>query len=464
MKETSCKRKPCLPAIIAMFFAPMVFFGGEAAVREAARLNRISPTVVAVARTMPSVVNLSTEKVIDSYAHDWPLKQFESLFDFAPEQLFGGRQTGYSLGSGSIVDESGLVVTNAHIVRRAVKINVTLHDGSRHLAEVLAADDLNDIALLRILDLEAPVVPIKTAAPGDLLLGETVIIVGNPYGLGSSISQGVLSAIGRKVTHQGKVIFSDILQSSAPVFPGSSGGPLVNINGEIIGINTALMRDTHDIGFAIPFQRVENILARWLIPERLNDASLGIIPGVRRLPDGRLTYFIQETIPNSPADDAGITAETTITRINGSLIESLTDWSRMLWRLRPGDELALQTDTGKIFSLEVRQMLPEDAEKIVGLKLGIKVQPLTPEIAEAIDYPFHGGLIISGLPQSGISGVRRGDLLLRLGEVSVNNRQDLWRALARARAGDKIPAELVSVQRYLDRYYLVRKSALLTVR
>ncbi len=464
MPSKKIKSIQCFLTIAVALFVPGIFFADVPITHDVARRNRISPTVVAVAQTMPSVVNLSTEKVIDSYAHDWPLKKFENLFDFTPEQILGERQPGYSLGSGSIIDASGLVVTNAHIVRRAVKINATLHDGSQHLAEVLAADDLNDIALLRIIGLQKPVSPIKTAAPGDLLLGETVIVVGNPYGLGSSISQGVLSAIGRKITHKGEVIFSDILQSSAPVFPGSSGGPLININGEIIGINTALLRNTRDIGFAIPFQRVENILARWLIPERFNDATLGIIPGVKRLSNGRLVYFIREILPDSPAADAGIVAETQITHVNGEPVDSLIDWSRLLWRLMADDELELQTDTGKTYKLKVRKMLPEDVEKIVNLKLGIKVQPLTIKIADALNYPFHGGLIISGLPQAGVNGVRRGDLLLRLGDVSINSREDLWRALAHARAGEKIPAELVCVQRYLDRYYLVKKAATFSVR
>ena len=419
------------------------------------RQSRITPTVQAIAKVLPSVVNLSTEKIIDAVPQT--LENPGSIFNNAPEETLFDKQKGYSLGSGCIIDKSGLVVTNAHVVYRAIKINITLYDGKSYLAEVLAADDLNDIALLKINGVSGELKPIPLAAPGDLLLGETVIVVGNPFGLGSTISQGVLSAVGRKVTHNEQVVFSDLLQTDAAVYPGSSGGPLINITGSMIGINTAILREAQAIGFAIPLQRVENVLAAWLIPERFANVSLGIIPAVQRMKDGDLVIFLKEVIKDSPAWEAGLRTGDRITKIDDVELDDLMALSRRLWKMQAGEKIAVTTTDNKSFKLKVEKMLPADGGKLCEVKLGITVQPLTKDLSQALHYPFAGGLVVSGLPESGIKDVERGDVLLRLGDIAVNNTNDITRAIKDRHFGDTIPALLVSVHNEYGRYFLQRK-------
>jgi S1-C subfamily serine protease len=426
------------------------------------RQSRITPTVQAIAKVLPSVVNLSTEKIIDSTVPG--LENQNNPFNIAPEENLFDKQRGYSLGSGCIIDLAGLIVTNAHVVYRAIKINVTLHDGRSYLAEVLAADDLNDLALLKINGVNGDLKPIPLAAPGDLLLGETVIVLGNPFGLGSTISQGVLSAVGRKVTHNEQVIFSDLLQTDAAVYPGSSGGPLINITGSMIGINTAILKDAKSIGFAIPLQRVENVLAQWLIPERFANVSLGIIPAVQRMKDGDLVIFLKDVIKDSPAWNEGLRSGARIIKVDGVELTGLMTLSRKLWQMQAGDSIIITTGEDKEFKLKVEKMLPADGGKQAEIKLGITVQPLTKELAQALHYPFSGGMVISGLPESGIKGVERGDILLRLGDITVNSTDDITRAMQNRHFGDTVPALLVSVHNEYGRYFLQRKSISLQIK
>lgn len=442
-----------------IFFAGATYFpaSGYCATGDdsESRQSRITPTVQAIAKVLPSVVNLSTEKIIDTVPQD--LSNPGGILDTVPEETLFDKQKGYSLGSGCIIDQAGLVVTNAHVVHRAIKINITLNDGKRCLAEVLAADDLNDIALLRVNGVNGDLKPIPLADPGDLLLGETVIVVGNPFGLGSTISQGVLSAVGRKVTHNEQVVFSDLLQTDAAVYPGSSGGPLINITGSMIGINTAILRDAKGIGFAIPLQRVENVLAKWLIPERFANVSLGFIPAVQRMKDGDLIIFVKEVFKDSPAWEAGLRAGDRITGIDNTDLNDLMTLSRRLWKMQAGDKIIVTTADNKSFNLKVEKMMPADGGKLCEVKLGITVQPLTKELAQALHYPFAGGLVVSGLPESGIKDVERGDVLLRLGDIAVNNTNDITSAIKDRRFGETIPALLVSVHNEYGRYFLQRK-------
>jgi S1-C subfamily serine protease len=448
--------------IISLVLFAQVSF--SAPVDDTARLNRITPTVRAVAKVMPAVVNLSTEKIIESYPRKNLSRDYDDFFDFAPEKLFLGKKHGYSLGSGSIIDSSGLILTNAHVVQRAIRIRVTLNDGSNYWAKVIATDDLNDIALLKITGLKKELSCIKFAEPGDLILGETVIVVGNPFGLGSSISRGVLSAIGRKVTFQGQILFSDILQTDAAVFPGSSGGPLININGRMIGVNAAILREAQGIGFAIPLQRVENILARWLIPERFRDITLGLVPGVKRMKNGKLLFFLQDVIKDSPAWEAGLRPGSVITEFNDAPVKNLMDICLMLWKMKSGQEVSLKDHHSRNYTLTAERILPTNANRLAEIKLGIGVQPLTTELASALGYPFKGGLIISDLSNQDLKDIERGDMLIQLGDISIHNLNDLSRALRNTHFGQKIPAVLLSLHQYMGRFYLQKKLSTLTVR
>ncbi|MFZ2654251.1 MAG: trypsin-like peptidase domain-containing protein [Victivallales bacterium] len=425
---------------------------------------RTTPVVRAVSEVLPSVVNIGTERIVSRPYSRWGDNDpFEGMFrDFFAEQ---GAVNTTSLGSGSVIDQSGLIITNSHVVSRATKITVTLDDGSQYTAREIASDDFNDIALLMLENLPEgkKFKPLKFARPEDLLLGETVIAVGNPYGLGNSISQGVLSAKGRKATYEGKVIFSDIIQTDAAINPGNSGGPLINLDGELIGISTAIFKDAQGIGFALPVKRVEDVLARWLIPERFGDVSLGIVPGQRKNPSGAMDFFVAEIIPGSPAEKSGLKKDDRILEVNGVTPSRLPDISLVLWKIQSGGEIRIRISELKTITMKTEKIKYAGGLEMAKAKLGLGLQELTLKLAKALDYPFEGGLVVSDLPGDS-ENVSRGDILVKLGEVPVNNSSDIAKALLDKHYGDSVEAIFVSLIRKNGKYYVMKRASLLKVK
>jgi S1-C subfamily serine protease len=451
---------------VNLFYIMFLFISVNIYADKSDRVARVTPTVRAVAQVLPSVININTAKLAESFNGREQSRQ-DHLFGHNPEQLRNGTGKGYSLGSGTIVDPYGLAVTNAHVVSRAVQINVTLSNGLRCEAKVIAQDEINDLALLRITAIPANTVlkAVPMAEPGDLLLGETVIVVGNPFGLGSSISRGVLSAIGRKVSYKDRVVFADLLQSDAAIYPGNSGGPLINLNGRMIGITTAILKGTEDINFAIPLERVENTLARWLIPERFRPVSLGLIPGVKRLQDGRLFFFVREVVKDSPSWKAGIKPGAEIIRFNGMSVRSLIRVGRVLWRLQLGSEITLTLNDNKEYRVKIEDQRLASGRNLCEMKLGISVRPLTDTLARALNYPFRGGMLVSGVrPGIVLKGVNRGSLLLRVGDTLIHDEKNLAQVLWSLPPGRMIPAEFISVVKREGKYYFVRKKLNIKVR
>ena len=425
--------------------------------------NRLTPTVRAVAKVLPSVVNIGTERIVTAYDSPWGSHDpFESIFrDFYSRQV-NRKET--SLGSGSIINKEGLVVTNTHVVHKATKILITNSEGKQYLAQEIAADDLNDIALLKIIDYppESQIVPISFAQPNQLLLGETVIAVGNPFGLGSTVSKGIISAIGRKVTYRGKVIFNDILQTDAPINPGNSGGPLVNINGDMIGLNTAVYQQADGIGFAIPLKRIEQILAGWLIPERFAEVSLGIIP-TEKQENGNIVFYLKEVIPDSPAWQAGLRAGDEIHSFNGIKMNSLMDLSNTLWKLQGGSTLQLGIkDKGNV-TLTVKTLQSLDSKKLAEQKLGLGLQQLTVKLAKTMGYPFHGGVIIDEVSPTN-TNIRRGDIIVRIGDIPVYDYKDLRRALQGKLYGETINALVIFVVRKNGQMQIYKRNVILNIK
>jgi serine protease Do len=422
---------------------------------------RETPTVLAVRQVLPSVVNISTERIVSQAPSPWGVDPFEGMFqDFFREQR---ELKTTSLGSGVIITADGLIVTNAHVVDRATKVQVILADGTAYQAREVAGDRLNDLALLQVEDLPPgrKLQPAVLARPNDLLLGETVIAVGNPYGLGHSISQGVLSAVGRKVYYEGKTLFDDILQTDAPINPGNSGGPLINLHGEMIGINTAIHREGQGIGFSIPLLRVERLLASWLIPERFRDVRLGLIPGLLPRQDGSYAIAVESVMDDSPAAAAGLRPGDEIVAVDGRPTTTLFALSERLWRLAADEELALTLGDRRQVRLKAAPMVVQNGEDAARKRLGIVLQELTPPLAKALNYPFAGGLVVSDAPEG---GVVRGDVLLRLGEIPVHGFADIPRALQGKHFGDRVPAVFIRVLRRRGQTYLQKLGAELTVK
>lgn len=275
---------------------------------------RRDATVRAIEKAAPSVVNIAT-KTRGQIVHRRVLDFWRGVIEI-PQQL-PPRQ---AAGSGVIVDEEGYVLTNVHVVldgdKPADEIWVKLWDDSPAIrARALIGIPGTDVALLKLEGAPGQkFTPIRMAADDDLLLGETVLALGNPLGLGSSVSRGILSAKPRRSASEKDYLeIPDWLQIDASINPGNSGGPLINLDGQMIGLNVAISDQGQGIGFAIPVTQVSSALSEFFTPEAMNQLWLGL----RLRPDGEQTLSVSAVHPGSPAEMAGIRPGDTLRRING---------------------------------------------------------------------------------------------------------------------------------------------------
>jgi len=281
---------------------------------------RRDATVNAVERVMPSVVNVATSRLVeyrDPY-DDWMRDFFRQ-----PRRQSTPTEKLDSLGSGVIIDEDGYILTNWHVVSRGYRVQVKLSNGKVYDAAKLVASPRSDVALLKITN-AAPgekFEPIKLAKDDDLLLGETVVALGNPFGLSGSVSRGILSSKNRRDTPGGEQLSqADWLQTDAAINPGNSGGPLANMRGELIGINVAMERG-QGIGFAIPIREVAAALSEFFSPEIFTGVWFGA-----KLKAGLTPLTVAEVQTGSPAAKAGLKPGMQIAEVNGRAPHSLVSF------------------------------------------------------------------------------------------------------------------------------------------
>jgi len=420
--------------------------------------ERSTPLVRAVKRVMPAVVNIGTEQYVRV------ADPFESYFN----EFFGVRR--YSkkampLGSGVIVDATGLVLTNNHVVQRASNLRIRLWDGETCSAVPIATDPTNDLALLQLdtKALKGPLNAIGFATPDDLILGETVAAVGNPFGLEHSVSAGVLSARNRTL-QEGDAVFTDILQTDAAINPGNSGGPLVNLDGDLIGINIAIRQGAQGIGFAIPMHRIEDVLARWLVPGRFSLGCCGLVAGTK-VEDGQMHAVVAALDPGSPAAGSELKKGDRILRVQGTPVHRAIDVGRILWPLKAGDEVRIDCENGKTVTLTLCRLSPR---LLVRRRLGIQVQELTKPLRRALGLPDDlRGLTVSDVQKDselGTCGVRRGDIILRVGTTDTATLDDAFTALKDVRPGQILPVFLIAIEQNRGQLFGRRFAVNVTIR
>jgi serine protease Do len=322
------------------------------------------PAVLAVAKVLPAVVNINTERVVKRTVRD-PFDDFYAQFfgsnRFRPREV---RQTLQSLGSGFIIDPAGYIVTNQHVVERAadLKIHVTTNDGKTYRAHYIAGDDKTDLAFIKIdAQTDFPFINLDNISPN--LLGQTVMVVGNAVGYGSSISRGVLSALKRNITVD-ETDYKDLVQTDAAINPGNSGGPVIDLSGRLVGIASAKMAftpqgvPTQGLGFAIPADVVRDSVNRFkqvamkqgkvkgspaepggdrvekLFGIQLQDLSSELSDALGYL-RGR-GVLITAVEPDSPADDAGIKRGMVLYRVNKSTVSSMRQVDEVLQAAESG--------------------------------------------------------------------------------------------------------------------------------
>jgi serine protease Do len=379
---------------------------------------RRDATVIAVEATMPSVVNISAKTVVQrrGYFFDWWRDNWAPFYQELPPQL--------SAGSGVIIDEEGYVLTNVHVVEDANEITVKLSDERVLPAEVLAGTRRSDVALLKIQGKPGEKFrPIKLAADNDLLLGETVIALGNPFGLGGSVSKGILSSKTRRATPTADPMdMDDWLQTDAAINPGNSGGPLVNLRGELIGLNVAIYREGQGIGFAIPIKRVSEALGELFTPEALKSLWFGA-----RFVASTNLITVRAVEPGSPAEKAGFKKGDVVLRVDDKPAKSIMGVNRELISAGPRKEVAfvLQRD-GATQKTSVR-LIPETTffnSALVQKKIGCAVQDMTPEIATRLGRNSLEGVVItavdSGSPAD-VAGFKRGYILEAINNTALTD-------------------------------------------
>lgn len=278
--------------------------------------KRVTPTVLAIRKIEGSVVNIRTEKTIE--------RSVNTFFgDPFLDDLFGMRKKSYktqSLGSGVIILKDGTLVTNFHVVKDATTIFVITKNNNSYEAEFVGGDESTDIAVLKIKNAEREFPAATLGTSSDVFLGEPIIAMGNPYGLSSSVTTGVVSAAARMMNIGNS--FSVFIQTDALINPGNSGGPLVNINGDVIGINTAIHRQAQGIGFSIPVDTVKRVLPEIIKKGKLRRGDIGFTVKETTLNNDDIVIIVESIEKGSNAEKIGLKVGDTIIKIGGVPVNS----------------------------------------------------------------------------------------------------------------------------------------------
>lgn len=420
---------------------------GLSALPSPAVANRRTPVVEVVSEVLPSVVNIGTEKIIKVRYTDPSRRVRGDLFDQFFSEFFGPPpQEGYrksnSLGSGVIIDPRGYILTNYHVIERASVIRVTLSDESKYEAVFVAGDEISDLALIKI----DPLKPLKAVMFGeddDLMLGETVIVLGNPFGLAQTVTVGVLSAKNREARYEGEILYRDILQTDAAVNPGSSGGPLVNIDGEVIGISVAIYREAQNIGFAVPIKRVKDLLAHWMTPRIISKAWPGF---EAEDTNGILTVVSVDT----NAVGANVRTGDIIKTVGGKPVSDLYDLSRVLLDYNVGGAIPLGIErTGAATAVTaVMEALPKPSGETLARKM-LGLEFTSREETVSTRFGISKGLPIAAVVDGGgasKAGLRAGLLVTKINDYEVTSLDDVGLALNNVKSGETVTLGVLALE------------------
>lgn len=428
-----------LLAVLALALAPMQCSQAGLAPETFADISQ---------KASPAVVNIFTERVVKGRDR---LREFFGPMPFGPpggpqdqfrdffEKFFGDIPKDFrqrSLGSGFIIDPKGLMVTNNHVIEGAEKIKVRLAGGKEYEAEIKGRDPKTDLALLQI---KGPgPFPYLTLGDSDAIrVGDWVLAVGNPFGLGHTVTQGIISAKGRVI---GAGPYDNFLQTDAAINPGNSGGPLLNLKGEVVGVNTAIVATGQGIGFAIPSNLAKTIIPQLEEKGKVTRGMLGVqvqtvTPELAKsfgLPEPK-GALVAEVNPGTPAEKAGIKRGDIIIEFNGTPIHEMNELPRLVAATPPGTRVTvkvLRDGKEKTFTLTVtelkeeRQALREEGEEEEQMAVGLTLENLTPDLARRFGLKETQGVVVMRVAPGSTAaeaGLRPGDLIMELNSQPVRS-------------------------------------------
>jgi Do/DeqQ family serine protease len=412
---------------------------------------RRTATVEAVEKVGPSVVNVTTEQT----RRGGPFRSFgDPFFDRFFQDFFESRvpEKSQSLGSGVVIDGAGHVLTNEHVVSRADVIRVTLADGRELEANLIGAEPNFDLAVLELVDAKG--VPFTApGSSGDLLVGEPVIAIGNPFGLSNSVTTGVVSALNRSVRTEDRV-YHGFLQTDASINPGNSGGPLLNAAGSLIGINTAVYQGAQGIGFAIPIDVAKRVVDELLAKGEVSPVWIGVdvqdldsrIAELMELPRRLAGALVSRVREDGPAAGADVARGDVIVRVDGSPVRTAREFYEHLERATSGQRLALvlwRAGAERTVSITARAIPEPQIDELGEQLLGVRLAAPDPT----------GSLVESVRAGSGAAqiGLQAGDRILGINGRGLTS-PAVWRRIALELRGRS--HALVVVQRGRGRYHV----------
>jgi serine protease Do len=463
-------------AVANMSRSPVTAEGTSAAVMNAQETGKAFAEVTK--QVAPAVVFIQATKQPVALNGQ---QDFGDLRGQIPEEMlrhfFGGRlpqmpapQPSVGAGSGFIISEDGYILTNNHVVGDTSSLEVTLQDGRKFDAEVVGADARTDVAIIKIDGDDLPVLPLGDSDA--IEVGEWVLAVGSPFGLSGTVTTGIISAKGR--SSMGITDYEDFLQTDAAINPGNSGGPLINLRGEVVGINTAIASRTgayNGIGFAIPINMANAIRQQLIDNGRVTRGYLGVV--IQQLtPDladsfgveGDSGVLIGEVTPDGPAGKAGLKQGDVIVEMDGKPVEKMAPFRNRVAMVAPGSKVELEVlrdGARKTFNVQVGE-LPNNPQLASARKsevesLGLGVQDLDEQLAAQLGLEGESGIVVTSVApgsQAARQGIRTGSLIKEVNRTPVKN-VNQFRKILSEHKGDQSILLLVQDGSY-SRYVVLK--------
>jgi Do/DeqQ family serine protease len=431
---------------------------------------RENAVVQAVKRVSPAVVNISSQYNVIERSNpffDFGLDPFfESFFKDFFEPNYQRRYKRNSLGSGVIIDGNrGYILTNEHVIARTGTITVTLKDEREFEAELVGAAPDFDLAVLRI-DSKDPLPAIQMGDPDDLMIGETVIAIGNPFGFSNTVTTGVISALNRSIQAESR-IYRDFIQTDASINPGNSGGPLLNINGELIGINTAIYSKAQGIGFAIPINKAKRVIEDLVRYGEVQIAWLGLFaqdldPKLARyfsVPEAK-GVLISEVANRSPAQEVGLRPGDIITFVGNKRVTSKQAYYATTRDFAAGDIIPITIwKDAKAHVVRPRsRTFPEElAEDLAYTLLGVRVGEISAARRLRFRVSAKSGIMLTELRANSYLhkiGARPGDVIRKINEIAVETLDHFKKGVIKYRQRESV---VLLIQRENQQYYVTVK-------